>query len=118
MPKPQRTRAQRREERAGRQTSGIYGVEAYDYGADHRLGRYLCWADNPDEARLRIRDAGFHKKTSWQVFDPESLPTEPPLPSVMTVRFEGWYRSRNNWEGWSAWEPLPADYRHNVKEPD
>ena len=112
------TRAERRARRAARPLSGIYGVRALDNGAGHRFGRYLCWADTPDEARLRVQAAGFHGKTSSPEIDPEHLPDEPPLPPELTARFGGWYRSRWNCEGWTDWEPLPADYRHDWQDPD
>jgi hypothetical protein len=105
------TRAERRERRAGVPVSGVYGVEVWDAGADHWLGRYVIWAESADEAKARTRDAGFHRKQIQAMWTPgQQAPSE--LPSNLRAGDAHWYRSRFDWGGWTAWEQLPPDYRH------
>jgi hypothetical protein len=105
------TRAQRRENRASVPTSGVYAVEVWDAGADHWLGRYAFWAESADEAKTRTRDAGFHRKQIQGMWTPGHRPPVD-LPSELQEGDAHWYRSRFNEGGWTAWEQLPADYRH------
>lgn len=105
------TRAERRERTASVPDAGVYGVDAQDAGADSWTGRYVFFAETPDLARQRIRDAGFHKGQ----IEAEWSPRRPPpggAPGDLGPDNAHWYRSRFDFTGWSEWERLPADYRH------
>jgi hypothetical protein len=105
------TRAERREQRAAVPEAGIYGVDAEDAGASSWRGRYLTWAADADDARQRIKVAGFHKKQIRDTWTPRRPPPDGP-PAPRGPDSKGWCRSRLNEEGWTAWQPLPPDYRH------
>ncbi len=108
---PKLTRAERRERRASVPGEGVYGVDATDAGAGSWTGRYLMWARTSDEAKERVRAAGFHKKQIEWRWTPSDAPPEG-VPDDLAPGVEGWRRSRLNDDGWSAWEALGATYRH------
>jgi hypothetical protein len=108
---PKLTRAERRERRASAPGEGVYGVDVTDAGADSWTGRYLVWARTPDEAKEHVRTAGFHKKQVERQWTPSNPPPEG-VPDDLAPDVQGWRRSRLNDDGWSAWEPLGAAYRH------
>ena len=105
------TRAERREHRASTAVEGVYGVDAMDAGADSWTGRYLMWARTPDEAKKRLKAAGFHKKQIEQQWTPSKPPPDG-VPAELGSECNGWYRSRRDNDGWTAWEALGVDYRH------
>ena len=111
--KPKLTRAQLREQRTELGTAGVYGVDVEDALADSWISRFVCSAESPEEARARIRDAGFHKGKMWSsVWGPEAPPKDGrPLPAFEPGDVH-WYRSRLDDVGWTPWEQLPTDYRH------
>jgi hypothetical protein len=91
--------------------AGAYGIDTRDAGADSWTGRYLFFARSPEEARSRVRDAGFHSKQIRARWAPGQEPPEG-VPAGMGPGDEHWYRSRWDDNGWTAWERLPGDYRH------
>ena len=107
---PKLTRAERRSRRESVPDEGVYGVDAEDAGADTWTGRYLFWASSAEEATRRVRDAGVHKKQVRRHWSPAESPPEG-LPDIGPAT-TGWYRSRRHDSGWTAWEVLPAEYRH------
>ncbi len=107
---PKLTRAERRERRANVPVAGVYGVDVEDAGALTWTGRYMCWASSPQEARARIREAGFHKQSTVRTYAPSEPPREG-LPDI-PAGDGGWYRSRDDDGVWTPWERLPPDYRH------
>jgi hypothetical protein len=109
--RPKLTRAERRERRASTVVPGVYGVDAMDAGATSWTGRYLTWARTPDEAKERIKAAGFHKKQIQRHWTPSKPPPEG-LPAGLASGCNGWYRSRLDDDGWTEWEALGATYRH------
>ncbi len=111
---PKLTRAERRERRASVPDEGVYGVEAVDAGGDSWIGRYLMWAGSPDEAKERIRAAGFHKRQIQCRWTPSDPPPEG-VPDDLAPGVEGWRRSRHNDSGSSAGEALDATYRHPLQ---
>ncbi len=80
---PKLTRAERRERRANVPVFGVYGVDVEDAGALTWTGRYMCWASSPQEARARIREAGFHKQATVRMYAPSEPPREglPDIPA-------------------------------------
>ena len=92
--------------------AGIYGVDAHDAGADSWIGRYVCFAASPDEARARIRDGGFHKRSLWGEWSPKAQSRNGRPPPALEPGDVHWYRSRLDDSGWTPWERLPGDYRH------
>jgi hypothetical protein len=109
---PKLSRAERRERRASAPEEGVYGVDALDAGADSWTGRYLLWARSSEEAQERVRAAGFHKKQIERWWTPSKLPPDRRLPVALGPGVDGWFRSRLDDDGWSAWEALEATYRH------
>jgi hypothetical protein len=105
------TRAQRRERRETVPVSGVYGVDAWDAGADNWIGRYVFWAKSADEAKTRTRDAGFHRKQIQATWTPGHQPSEG-IPSELRRGDAHWYRSRFEDSGWTSWDRLSPDYRH------
>jgi hypothetical protein len=105
------TRAQRRERQSDVPVAGIYGVDVEDALADSWISRFVCFADSPEDARARIRDAGFHKRRIEAEWNPKVRPKEA-LPLGLGPDDDHWYRSRLDDVGWTSWEQLPANYRH------
>ena len=121
MVKPKLTRAQRRERRAAVPASGVYGIDAEDAEANSWTGRYVFFAQSADEAKTRIREAGFHRKQIAYRWGPGHEPPEGPgwyeerpeaLPPSLGQGDGHWYRSRLDDGGWTPWERLPRDYGH------
>ncbi len=92
---PKLTRAERRERRASAPDAGVYGVDALDAGADAWTGRYLVWAGNPDEAKERVRAAGFYKRQLERHWTP-SNPPPGGVPDKLGRGVVAWYRRRLN----------------------
>lgn len=105
------TRAQAREARALIPEAGLYGVDVKDAGAAAWIGRYLTFATSADEAKRRIRDAGFHRKDIEARWSPARMPPGE-LPDVGSKDDNAWFRSRDGGAEWSSWERLPPNYRH------
>jgi hypothetical protein len=110
--RPKPTRAQRREQRGVLPAAGVYGVDVEDALADSWISRFVCYAESPDEARARIRDAGFHKRRMWAEWSPKAPPKDGRQTPDLGRGDGHWYRSRLDDAGWTPWEALPAKYRH------
>lgn len=108
---PKLTRSERREQRASTASEGAYGLDAMDAGADSWTGRYVMWASSSEEAKERVRSAGFHKKQIKEQWTPSKPPPDG-LPGGLGPESRGWYRTRRDDDGWTAWESLGATYRH------
>jgi hypothetical protein len=93
-------------------TTGVYGVDVEDALADSRISRIVCFAQSSDEARARIRDAGFHKRRMWAEWTPKAQPKDGRRLPALEPGDVHWYRSRLDDVGWTPWERLPGDYRH------
>ncbi|GAB4062456.1 hypothetical protein GCM10028777_02240 [Angustibacter speluncae] len=109
--RPKLTRAQLRDHQGEVDATGVYGVDADDAGADTWIGRYVFFARSRDEARARIRDAGFHKRRIQREWRPGHAPPDG-LPADLAPGNDHWYRTRFDDSGWTPWERLPRDYRH------
>ena len=105
------TRAERRRRVAEVAAAGVYGVDVTDAGADSWLGRYLCWAQTPDDARRRVREAGLRAGQVQARWTPQHPPRNG-LPAGLSPGDERWWRSRLDDRGWTPWEQLPATHRH------
>ena len=105
------TRAQRREQRDAVRAAGVYGVDIEDALADSWISRFVCFADSSKVARARIRDAGFHRRSTWAEWSPRAPPKDGRELPVLESTDAHWYRSRLDDGGWTAWERLPTDYR-------
>ncbi|KQS73706.1 hypothetical protein ASG41_03680 [Modestobacter sp. Leaf380] len=54
----------------------MYGVDAQDAEADSWIGRNLCFALSPAEARAHMRGAGFHEQRTRATWTPRQAPPE------------------------------------------
>ena len=108
---PKLTRARRRENRTASPVSGVYGFQAEDALAGSWISRFVFYAESADQAKARIREAGFHKRKISAQWGPEEQP-QPGLPAGLGPGDALLYRSRLDHGGWTPWEQLPADYRH------
>lgn len=111
MKRPKLTRGQLRDQQVKADAADVYGVDADDAGADSWIGRYVFFAQSRDEARARIRDAGFHKRRIGREWHPGQTPPEG-VPADLGAGNGHWYRTRFDDSGWTPWERLPRHYRH------